>query len=101
MSRILKNAHASAKGLYKAGFLNALTMREFDALCLPPLHDYTPADVQRIRMKANTSQAVFASILNVGTTTVAAWEQGTKKPSGPAIKLLDLVDRKGLEILLA
>jgi putative transcriptional regulator len=101
MSRILKNVHASAKGLHKAGFLDALTMREFDALCLPPLRSYTPADVQRIRTKAKASQAVFASVLNVGTTTVAAWEQGTKKPSGPAVKLLDLVDRKGLDILLA
>jgi putative transcriptional regulator len=75
-------------------------MREFDALCLPPLHDYTPADVRRILTKTKASQAVFASVLNVGTTTVAAWEQGTKKPSGPAVKLLDLVDRKGLDILL-
>jgi putative transcriptional regulator len=44
---------------------------------------------------------VFAQILNVGTTTVAAWEQGTKKPSRPAVKLLDLVERKGLDVLLA
>jgi putative transcriptional regulator len=101
MSRVLENVHASARNLHKAGFMDALTMREFDALCLPPLRDYTPTDVQRIRAKAKASQAVFASILNVGATTVAAWEQGTKKPSGPAVKLLDLVDRKGLEILLA
>jgi|ERR1700733_5608888 putative transcriptional regulator len=101
MSRILKNVHASAKALRKAGFMDAVTMREFDALCLPPLHEYTSEDVRRIRAKAKASQAVFAQILNVGTTTVAAWEQGTKKPSGPAVKLLDLVDRKGLDVLLA
>ena len=101
MSRILKNVHASAKALHKAGFVDTVTMREFDALCLPPLRNYTAADVQRIRAKARASQAVFASVLNVGPTTVAAWEQGTKKPSGPAVKLLDLVERKGLEALLA
>jgi putative transcriptional regulator len=99
MSRILKNVHASAKRLHAAGLLDNLTMREFDALCLPPLHEYTAADVRRVRTKTKASQAVFAAVLNVGPTTVAAWEQGTKKPSGPAVKLLDLVERKGLGAL--
>jgi putative transcriptional regulator len=74
-------------------------MREFDALCLPPLRDYTAADIRRVRAKTKASQAVFAAVLNVGPTTVAAWEQGTKKPSGPAVKLLDLVERNGLGVL--
>jgi hypothetical protein len=38
-------------------------------------------------------------VLNVGKTTIAAWEQGTKKPSDPASELLQLVDRKGLDVL--
>jgi putative transcriptional regulator len=101
MSRILKNVHASAKRLHDTGLVDAVTMREFDALCLPTLRDYTPEDIQRIRTRSKASQAVFAQILNVGTTTVAAWEQGTKKPSRPAVKLLDLVERKGLDVLLA
>ena len=99
MSRILKNVRASARRLHEAGLLDGLTMREFDALCLPTLRDYTPADIRRVRAKTKASQAVFAAVLNVGPTTVAAWEQGTKKPSGPAVKLLDLVERKGLGVL--
>ncbi len=99
MSRILKNVHASAKRLHDAGYMDAITMREFDALCLPPLHDYSPAQVRRVRERTKASQAVFAAVLNVGATTVAAWEQGTKKPSGAAVKLLDLVERKGLGAL--
>jgi len=99
MSRILKNVHASAKRLHDAGYMDSITMREFDALCLPTLHDYSPAEVRRIRERTKTSQAVFAAVLNVGTTTVSAWEQGTKKPSGAAVKLLDLVERKGLGVL--
>jgi putative transcriptional regulator len=74
-------------------------MRRFDVLCLPPVRAYTAEDVQRIRKEANVSQAVFAAVLNVGKATVAAWEQGSKAPSGPALKLLDLVERKGLSIL--
>lgn len=42
---------------------------------------------------------MFASFLNVKKVTVAAWEQGNKKPSSTAIKILDLVERKGLDVL--
>ncbi len=99
MSRILNNAHKSAKRLHAAGYLDTLTMREFDALCLPPVRAYSARDVKRIRAGVKASQGVFAEYLNVGKTTVAAWEQGTKKPSGAAARLLDIVERKGLEAL--
>lgn len=99
MSRILRNVHKSAQRLHGAGFVDDMTMREFDALCLPPLRVYTPEEIRKIRNANKVSQAVFAQFLNVKTITVAAWEQGTKKPSGPAIKILDLVERKGLDVL--
>jgi len=31
---------------------------------------------------------------------VRSWEQGDKRPSGPSLKLLNLIDRKGLEAVL-
>jgi putative transcriptional regulator len=99
-SRILAEVHKAARDLHDAGGIEALTMRRFDALCLPPVRHYTPADIRRIRKRANVSQAVFAAVLNVGKATVAAWEQGGKEPSGPALKLLDLVERKGLSALV-
>ena len=98
-SRILAEVHEAARDLRDAGAIDALTMRRFDALRLPPVRQYTGADVRRIRKEANVSQAVFAAVLNVGRATVAAWEQGGKEPSGPALKLLDLVERKGLSAL--
>jgi putative transcriptional regulator len=42
---------------------------------------------------------VFAAYLNTSVSTVQKWEIGEKKPSGPALKLLDIVDRKGLKAL--
>lgn len=98
-SRILTEVHEAAEGLHKAGVIDNLTMRQFDALCLPPVPRYKAADVKRIRSKANVSQAVFGAILNVGKATVASWERGGKEPSGSALKLLQLVERKGLEAL--
>jgi putative transcriptional regulator len=99
MSRILQNVHSSAKRLHAAGHMDDLTMREFDALCIAPAPKFSAKDVVRIRKKNHASQGVFAAFLNVGKTTVAAWEQGTKKPSGAASKLLELIDRKGLDVL--
>jgi putative transcriptional regulator len=99
MSRILKNVHKSATQLHEAGFVDDVTMREFDALCLPPLRHYTPQEIKKIRNENKVSQAVFAEFINVKKITVAAWEQGTKKPSGTAVRILDLVERKGLDVL--
>ncbi|MEO9190414.1 MAG: DNA-binding transcriptional regulator [Acetobacteraceae bacterium] len=98
-SRILAEVRQAARDLHDAGAIDALTMRRFDVLCLSPVRRYSAAEIRRIRKEANVSQAVFAAVLNVGKATVAAWEQGGKEPSGPALKLLDLVERKGLSAL--
>lgn len=91
--------HETADGLHKAGVLDAKTMREFDALCLPPVKQYTPMQIKRIRARYKASQTVFAAYLNTSPSTVQKWEQGQKKPNGPSLKLLNLVDQKGLEVL--
>lgn len=99
MSKILRSVHQSVKDLRGAGLVDDITLRDFDARCLPPVPHFTHAQVIRIRRRAKVSQGVFAAFLNVGKSTVAAWEQGTKKPSGPAARLLEIVSRKGLDAL--
>ena len=96
---ILEVVHDSAKDLHGAGVMNDVTLREFDALCLPPVKEYTSVQIKRLRARSKASQAVFAAYLNTSKSTVQKWERGAKKPSGSSLKLLDLVDRKGLEIL--
>ncbi len=97
--KLLKAMHDTAKGLREAGTLDAMTMREFDALCLPPVKNYTPTQIRRLRTRYKASQAVFAAFLNMSPSTVQKWEQGQKKPNGPSLKLLNLVDVHGLEAL--
>ena len=94
---ILEVIHEGAQDLRKAGVMDDVTLREFDALCLPAVRKYTPAEIKRIRLRTRTSQGVFAHYLNTSIYTVQKWEQGTKKPNGPSMKLLDIVDRKGLD----
>ena len=96
---ILDVVHEGAKELHDAGVMNEVTMREFDALCLPPVKHYNSTQIKRIRMRSKISQGVFAAYLNTSKSTVQKWEQGVKKPNGPSLKLLNIVDQKGLEAL--
>ncbi len=99
-SRILETVHTTAAGFHAAGLIDVRQMREFDALCLPPVPTYTPANIRSIRARHNLSQAVMAAALNASLSTVRQWEIGHKKPSGPAAKLLSVLDRKGLDALI-
>jgi putative transcriptional regulator len=99
-SRILETVRDTAKDLTDAGVMNDVTMREFDALCLPPVNPLTASEIKKIRLGEHVSQPVFAAHLNVTKSTVAQWEQGDKKPRGSSLKLLELVKRKGLTVLM-
>ncbi|MEN8171215.1 MAG: DNA-binding transcriptional regulator [Pseudomonadota bacterium] len=96
---ILDTVHETAEGLHKAGVMDTQSMREFDALCLPPIKKFTATQIKRIRSRNKASQAVFAAYLNTSPSTIQKWEQGKKKPNGPSLKLLNLVEQKGLEAL--
>ena len=97
--KILDTVHKAAKGLHDVGVMNTRTMREFDALCLPPVKNLSAVQIKRLRMRNKASQAVFAAYLNTSPSTVQKWEQGQKKPNGPSLKLLNIVQQKGLEAL--
>ena len=59
----------------------------------------TAKDIKKLRNHLNVSQTVFAEILNCSPSTVRAWECGAKKPSGPSLRLLEIV-AKNPETLL-
>lgn len=76
---VLDVVHNSAKDLKNAGVMDDVTMREFDALCLPPVKEFSAAQIKRIRQKTKASQGVFAHYLNTSLSTVHKWEQGAKR----------------------
>jgi putative transcriptional regulator len=98
-SAILEAVHETAKGLHTAGVMDQITLREFDLLCLPPVKALKPKEIKKLRENAHVSQAVFAALLNTSVSTVQKWEVGQKKPAGTALKLLHLVQKRGLEIV--
>ena len=96
-SAILEAVHETAKGLHKAGVMDQITLREFDRLCLPPIAPLKPEQIRHIREASRVSQAVFAALLNTSVSTVQKWEIGQKRPTGTALKLLHLVQQRGLK----
>lgn len=99
-NRILDAVHETASDLHAAGFIDKRRMRAYDALCLPPVPEYSSANIRALRTRYKLSQAVLASVLNTSLSTVRQWEIGDRHPSGPSLKLLSLLDRKGLEALI-
>jgi putative transcriptional regulator len=96
-SAILEAVYDTAQGLHKAGVMDQITLREFDRLCLAPVEPLAPEKIKQIREASRVSQAVFAHLLNISLSTVQKWEIGQKKPTGTALKLLRLVEKRGLE----
>ena len=84
----------------KSGLVDDITMKNIENLCLPEIQEYSPTQITSIRKKLKLSQAALASVFNVSTSTVQKWEQGSKKPTGASKKLLDIIERKGLEALI-
>lgn len=99
-SRILDEMHETACGLHDAGLISKRRMGEFEALCHLNVEEMPPQKIKLLREKVHVSQAVFAAVLNTSLSTVQKWEIGDKKPSGPSLKLLNLIERKGLEAVL-
>jgi putative transcriptional regulator len=97
--RLREEMFETARGLYDLGMINAETLRRFDATKLAPVKTYRPTEIKRLRLKSKASQGVFTAYLNTSVSTVQKWEIGAMKPSGLALKLLNIVERKGLKEL--
>ena len=98
-SRASEAIHSAVAGMYRAGTIDKATMRSFDESCLVAPPTIKPHQIRRIRLSQRVSQPVFARYLNTSESTVEKWETGAKKPSGMALKLLDVVQKHGLKVL--
>lgn len=99
-SRILKSVHKTAKGLHKIGLIDKRKMEKYDLLCLGPVPNYSPKEIKALRSKYHISQAVLAAVINISPSTVRQWEIGEKRPGGPSLKLLNILDTKGLKVFI-
>ncbi len=98
-SDALAAIHETAGDLHNAGVMGKRTLRKFDKMCLTPVHPMEPEDIRALRRREHVSQAVFAIHLNVSKGVVSQWERGEKQPAGASLKLLSLVQEKGLDAI--
>ncbi|MEE8190113.1 MAG: NadS family protein [Candidatus Scalindua sediminis] len=52
--------------------------------------EFKPADIRSIRQRLHKSQSEFAMMIGVSISTLQNWEQGRRKPEGPARALLKI-----------
>lgn len=88
--------HETMEALKELGAVGKQTMREFDDACLTPVHVPSPDEIRALRLREKISQPVFARYLNVSRNLISDWERGVKKPGGPALRLLTVIQKKGL-----
>jgi len=89
--------HETMEALHEVGAVNKQTMREFDAACLAPIQVMSPEEIRELRNRERLSQPVFARYMNVSKNLVSDWERGVKKPGGPALRLLAVVKKNGIQ----
>jgi putative transcriptional regulator len=61
----------------------------------------SPAVIAQIRRKLKASTPVFAAYLNVTPDTVRGWEKNRRHPSGPALRLLQIAEKKPQLLLVS
>lgn len=99
-SPIAEAVHEGVSGLHRLGLVDKTTMREFDVNCLTAIAPLTAKDIVTLRKREGVSQAVFARCLNVTATYISQLERGEKHPRGATLKLLSLINKKGLDAVL-
>ncbi len=71
----------------------ARTLRSTTIALPEPLPTRSAREVRALRDRLGVSRAVFARLLNVPLVTVSSWENSLRKPSGAALKLLDIAEK--------
>ena len=96
-SRALKEAFEIARGLYSVGVIDESKLHEFEKMCLEEVPAYSSNKIKALRRRNKLNQAQLASILHASVSTVKQWELGARRPSSPYLRLLQVLDRKGLD----
>lgn len=65
------------------------------------IHEFSPVDVKNIRSNMGMSQTEFASAFGISVSTLRHWERGDRVPHGPALVLLNVVEKEPQAVLNA
>jgi putative transcriptional regulator len=96
----IESLRGDLAALCEAGVITKVTMREFDAIYPPLIRDFSAKDIKRLREDLKFSQPVFALHLHTSASTIRKWEQGESHPSGPTLKLLNVIAEKDIQAIV-
>lgn len=104
-SKLTKNLIDTGKDLKDVGLIDEesfhkITMRLLKKEKMPKIKPITSNEIRAMREKEQVSQAVFANYLNLTVGYISKLERGLKKPTGPLLTLLNIIQRKGLHAIL-
>jgi putative transcriptional regulator len=104
-TRLRQEISAMSKDMHEIGIMDDSTYRKITMRDVDKTEAATPAtlsgdEIRALREQAHMSQAVFARCLNLTVGYVSQLERGAKLPTGPALALLDVIRRKGIEAIL-
>lgn len=98
-SDALAAIHETMEALHEIGAIDKQTMSDFDETCLTPVKTLAPEEIRALREREHLSQSVFARYLNVSKNLISDWERGVKRPGGPALRLLTLIEKRGIHAI--
>lgn len=104
-SRLAKALLETADDMKRLGIIDRsshekITLRHLREVSPSTATPISGDEIRKMREEANLSQAAFARFLNLTVGYVSQLERGAKQPKGPALALLNVVRRKGIEAIL-
>jgi len=104
LSRLSEALLETAEGMHRIGVMDdatyQITLRHLGQQAPPTAEPISGLQIRTLREQARLSQAAFARYLNLTPGYISQLERGTKQPKGPALALLNIIRRKGLEVML-
>lgn len=103
-NRLTRALLETAHDMHEGGLMNQeaydkITMRHLGKDETAKVAPLTGEEIRNLREQANMSQAVFARYLNLTVGYISQLERGAKRPTGPALVLLNVIQRKGIEVV--
>jgi putative transcriptional regulator len=104
LSRLEEALLETAEGMNRVGIMDdaayrKITIRHLGPDAFPTAKPISPRQIRSLREEANLSQAAFAKYLNLTPGYISQLERGAKQPTGAALTLLNIIRRKGLDVL--
>ena len=104
-SRLREALLETAEDMHQAGIMSEptfrkITLRHLGPEAPPTAEPISGEEIRSVREQAHLSQAALARYLGLTTGYVSQLERGSKQAKGPALALLNIIRRKGIEVLL-